>query len=730
MTTSRLAPAGSLSSTNEGHASEPLPPQKRVIFLMNGWDSVAGGIQTVNRELATSVAKARPEELGCVVVVKTATQAERADALSRGITLLAGTGPESEWDDVLLSPELEQIDRTGVIAVIGHSYFSGKQAARLRDRRFPSALSVQFVHTSPLHVESLKEYKQESYILEREAKLAEELDIAERADLVVCIGPRLHRAMHDSLTARGKPSSAITQISCGMFRPSEPLREPPLTPTLLCLGRTESISVKGLDIYAYAAGYLSTMWADHPSTCDLPSPQFIVRGARGDEPQLEQRLLAYAAEVGAKPQIIARPYTHEREVLASDYRGSTAFMMPSREEGFGLVACEALSYGVPTLVSGNSGVAEVIRSVTEAHHMDVSRCVLPMDGDPKKIGERFARAALWILVNESKATSLCNMLSERLLQSSSWESGAEQLLEAIDQAVTATASDTERPWSSTQYAVSDDAAIEQSTLSTNRNLHPARIGLMPTHQAGLMQILDSIVDVKHVGRRGRRYMTGRLDHGGPEVVISDVPDRGNISVASAAMTLLLDNDIATLFVVGLCGGLKPGRQHMGDVVVASDVIQIHYEGRPLDDPNDRRRKRFRIAGSASPRVLGLAREIAREPVVTCGSRFSIHIGATVSVDTLLENPEEFAEILSDWQDILAVDMEGAGVFEAAKATGEEIAIGAVYGISDFIDANKGDTTERDSQRANAIRNTVAVAIELSRRFSESAPGAHPSTSDR
>ena len=37
--------------------------------------------------------------------------------------------------------------------------------------------------------------------------------------------------------------------------------------------------------------------------------------------------------------------------------------MPSRTEGFGLTALEALSAGLPILVSGNSGFGDALRSV-------------------------------------------------------------------------------------------------------------------------------------------------------------------------------------------------------------------------------------------------------------------------------------------------------------------------------------------------------------------------------
>ena len=42
--------------------------------------------------------------------------------------------------------------------------------------------------------------------------------------------------------------------------------------------------------------------------------------------------------------------------------------MPSRTEGFGLSGLEALSAGLPTLVSGNSGFGDALREVSFGSH--------------------------------------------------------------------------------------------------------------------------------------------------------------------------------------------------------------------------------------------------------------------------------------------------------------------------------------------------------------------------
>jgi nucleoside phosphorylase/glycosyltransferase involved in cell wall biosynthesis len=402
---------------------------QRIIFLMNGWDSTSGGIQTVNRELVAAIAMIRPD-LRCTVIVPSVTQNEIDDAFSKGVELIAGKR-EGDWSSPMLSLAREKKSHASdVLAVVGHSYFTGREAIDLRNSLFPKALSVQFVHMSPLHLEHIKEYKQDNYVKDREKKVAIEVEIASGADLVVCVGPRLHRAMHDILVARPNIKAKVVSINCGLSNSRVSDRAMPLRPTLLCLGRTDSLGVKGLDIFAYAAGYLTADW-NHPSTRDAQAPQFVVRGAKDDGEALEHRLIGLAEEVGATPTLIIRPYTADRTELDADLRGASAFMMPSREEGFGLVACEAISLGVPTLVSQNSGLAEVIREVAATHHLEVANCVIPMGSDPKAIGRRFADAALEILIHEAKATSFANMLAERLRPVCSWQAGARKLLDEL-----------------------------------------------------------------------------------------------------------------------------------------------------------------------------------------------------------------------------------------------------------------------------------------------------------
>ena len=206
---------------------------------MNRWTSAAGGIQTVNRELACALADFYAD-VECIVIVTYANPDEHIHAKSRGVKLIAGNA-EDDWSSAVLSPELIDIRPKSVIAIIGHSYFSGSHALLLRRRFFPSALSVHFIHMSPLDTEALKEYRKDAYVVEREERVRREMEIAERADMVVCIGQRLWRYARDLLQARGYAGAGGVQFMyCGLDTSRNERTNRPLHPTLLCLGRTEA----------------------------------------------------------------------------------------------------------------------------------------------------------------------------------------------------------------------------------------------------------------------------------------------------------------------------------------------------------------------------------------------------------------------------------------------------------------------------------------------------------
>ena len=387
--------------------------------------SSAGGIQTVNRELACSVVRQYPN-LMAVCAVTYATGPEREHARTHGVELLAGEN-EGDWLSVLLSRDLVALAQQPVLAVIGHGKFSGPAAAQLKTAMFPDSLLVHFVHTTPLDSEGLKEYRQEAYVQERERRIKEELQFAKQADLVVGIGPRIARYIRDHLAAYGKHDTLL-ELACGLS-PDKANRIPPETPTILFVGRTESIGVKGLDILAFAAGHVTRACENSP-VFRRPMPRFVVRGASARAEELERRLREMADHICPGTQIIVRPYTTDLSELKSDYLSSTVFLLPSREEGFGLVALEVLSFGLPIILSRESGIAEIVEHLSEEAFFDHGACIVSSHGQPEEAGRRFAEVIVRTL-SDPNSIERFRHLRELLQPTCSWDSAARTFAESL-----------------------------------------------------------------------------------------------------------------------------------------------------------------------------------------------------------------------------------------------------------------------------------------------------------
>ena len=146
----------------------------------------------------------------------------------------------------------------------------------------------------------------------------------------------------------------------------EQANEERLTFHVLVFGRgdNEDFKLKGYDIAAKAISELSE-----------ESYQLIFVGAPpGKEEEVAEKLCQHGI---ARKQLKVRSFKESRENLARQFCEVDLVIMPSRTEGFGLAALEALSAGLPILVSGNSGFGDALQKVPHG-----SNCVVNSE-DPK-----------------------------------------------------------------------------------------------------------------------------------------------------------------------------------------------------------------------------------------------------------------------------------------------------------------------------------------------------------
>jgi glycosyltransferase involved in cell wall biosynthesis len=126
-----------------------------------------------------------------------------------------------------------------------------------------------------------------------------------------------------------------------MLRPSERKLQ-------ACRKDTEDLKLKGLDIAARAVSKLP-----HPTPHPFPSaPILYIRGAQpGTGAELQKKLQQYAAK---RIDIRVFDYSSNESHIAEDIQSASVVMMPSRAEGFGLVAIEAIGPCVEFRVSQQS----------------------------------------------------------------------------------------------------------------------------------------------------------------------------------------------------------------------------------------------------------------------------------------------------------------------------------------------------------------------------------------
>jgi glycosyltransferase involved in cell wall biosynthesis len=173
----------------------------------------------------------------------------------------------------------------------------------------------------------------------------------------------------------------------------------------------EDVALKGLDIAAKAMGIMCETWRFDPK------PVLVVRGAAagtGDEVRERLRITAACPSL----QIRVKEYSADADRILSDITRSSLVLMPSRAEGFGLVALEALEAGTPVLMSDQSGAAELLREVLPEAY---SRIVVPVTSALERDAQAWAKEIEFVLRDRQSAFAYAQSVRDKLKPRLSWD---------------------------------------------------------------------------------------------------------------------------------------------------------------------------------------------------------------------------------------------------------------------------------------------------------------------
>ena len=375
-----------------------------VTLLSGEWKSSKGGLSTINRELAIQLAKHPNVEV--YVYLPKCSEEDKEVARSHGVQLIeADELPGYEPGDWLTSLPKGHLPH----CLIGHGLHFGRQIPLIKQHH--DCKWIQVVHTAPEELGMYKSY--EEAILKGEQKHQEEVKLCERADQVVAVGPKLKDAYSRYLRFSGKDQDVInlTPSIFTEFHSIQQASEERNTFFVLVFGRGdgEDFKLKGYDIAVQAVAELK----------DQSYQLMFVGAPAGKEDDVAAKLLQHGIP---RSQLTVRRFKESREELARLFCEVDLAIMPSRTEGFGLTALEALSAGLPVLVSGNSGLGDALKGVSSgfSHVVDSE--------DPKEWAK-----AINIVRQKSREVRLedAKYLREKYAVKYSWQKQCDYLVRKI-----------------------------------------------------------------------------------------------------------------------------------------------------------------------------------------------------------------------------------------------------------------------------------------------------------
>ncbi|MFC4512245.1 5'-methylthioadenosine/S-adenosylhomocysteine nucleosidase [Streptomyces ehimensis] len=211
---------------------------------------------------------------------------------------------------------------------------------------------------------------------------------------------------------------------------------------------------------------------------------------------------------------------------------------------------------------------------------------------------------------------------------------------------------------------------------------------------------------------GTRVERGRLPDSPWYVALAEI---GEGTLTAAVLTAHVNSWLSpqALFFVGVAGGLKDDI-NIGDVVVATKIYGIHG-GKQTPEGFLVRPEAWR----AAYRLDQAARHALR------GTEHRAHFKPIAVGDVVLADAKSAIarHIHEHYNDAVAIEMEGAGVAEAARLIGTLDTL-IIRGVSDKADVNKRERDAEGSQ-LDAAKNAAAAVVAVLRELEPTGAASRP-----
>lgn len=327
---------------------------KNLIFVSDEWGYTKGGINTINMELCNRIALLYKDiKVYCIVIYadkETVTLTQKSKV--KLITLNDTKTNQSKFYKNDLYKLINKIKNMHVINcetwIIGHDVITGDTAVdlccTLKKYGFNNVKSAIIHH---MDYEDYLVYK-ESY---KSRRIIEQHELLRKSDLLFGVGPRLKRSACNIRQSENCPQ-IIPGISFENTIISEYCCDIKQIRVLVCgrIGRSDDIIKNAmLSVKAFA-----TLVGNEDKFQDA---RISLIGC--DEKQREELILLGSRY--ARRRVTINPYDFlNQEELMEQMAKHHICIMPSLKEGFGLTGWEAISLGIPVIISKSSGLYEFL----------------------------------------------------------------------------------------------------------------------------------------------------------------------------------------------------------------------------------------------------------------------------------------------------------------------------------------------------------------------------------
>ncbi len=329
-----------------------------IIFVATSWGTAHGGINSFNFDMCKAIGMRRKdsnEYTYCVVLDAISDMDKRKALKSFNVNLVCAfcENYEVHENDMELPDFLGGLDETinfdesDSVLWIGHDIKTGNFANLCRNKFGGKSLVICHMNLSEYY------YLATQDVSKNREKVKLQKKVFKEADFVGAVGPYLDDFVND---IRNDDDNESIVIIPGMLDVSPRKKANVYMHKLLFLGRLEKknnyIKQPILAVAAFAKAY------QDDRDIFTNNPEMNIVGYTDDPSKEEQDYLKslvskYSSET---LKVLPQKYIDTRDELSEMLRNSTICIMVSRHEGFGLAAYEAISAGVPIIISDNTGL--------------------------------------------------------------------------------------------------------------------------------------------------------------------------------------------------------------------------------------------------------------------------------------------------------------------------------------------------------------------------------------